>query len=172
MKKIILIVGPSGVGKDSLIQAAASKLELNVIRRYITRIANENEDNYFIDKEDFDKLKSANFFISSWQAHGNSYGICETDILEGMNLISVSRGAIKDFENAYENVVTLYIDLGKEVLYKRLIKRGREDEEEIAKRMQRSYEKIEAKRLIKFYNDKAFEKSAEDFVRLLQSLEF
>lgn len=48
-KKIILIVGASGVGKDSLIKEAKKELkeEFNFIRRYITRKPDKNEKNYF-----------------------------------------------------------------------------------------------------------------------------
>lgn len=52
----------------------------------------------------------------------------------------------------------------------RLIKRGRESLEEIQKRLDRSYDKIEAKNLINFENDKSFEESKEAFIKLLKEI--
>ena len=54
--KIILLVGASGVGKDSLLNAAQKNFEkkINCVKRHITRIADENEDNYFLSDKEFD----------------------------------------------------------------------------------------------------------------------
>jgi len=48
MKKIILIVGASGVGKDTLIKYARKKMkkEINFVRRYITRKPDKNEKTF------------------------------------------------------------------------------------------------------------------------------
>lgn len=58
MQKIVLIVGASGVGKDSLLKIIKSKIDANFVKRYITRIPDENESNYFIDEEAFTILKT------------------------------------------------------------------------------------------------------------------
>ena len=170
MKKIILIVGASGVGKDTLLRAIKEKLEANFLQRYITRKPDENESNYYLDMEAFRALKEKDYFVSSWEAHGNFYGIAKEHIKEGLNIISISRGAIKDFEKVYDEVVTINITIPKELLKQRLEQRGRESKQEIEKRVARSYETIEAKRLIDFDNSKAVELSAQNFTELINKL--
>ncbi len=169
-KKIILIVGPSGVGKDTLLRNIKNKMEANFVNRYITREPDENETNYFIQKEAFEILEKNNFFISTWSAHNNLYGIAKNSIFEGLNIISISRAKIKDFEKQYQKVYTINITLNKNDLKQRLEKRARESREEIEKRLNRSYEKIEARNLIEFENNKTLDKSVEDFLKLLRQI--
>jgi phosphonate metabolism protein PhnN/1,5-bisphosphokinase (PRPP-forming) len=171
MKKIILIVGASGVGKDTLLKSIKDKTDINFVKRYITRVPDDNEHNYYIDDEAFEKLKQEDFFISTWEAHTNKYAIAKNQIVDGLNLISISRGAIKDFENYFDNVITIEITLSKDMLYKRLKNRGRETEEQIQKRLERSYNKIEAKQIIQFDNSKSIKESSIDFLELLQRID-
>ena len=167
--KIILIVGPSGVGKDTLLRSSQEKLssKLNFVQRYITRKADLNESNYYIDEYAFLLLKHNSYFASSWNAHGNSYGIARRFLTTGTNVISISRSKIKDFEKQYDNVYTINITIPKEILKQRLLFRGRETKEEIEKRLSRSYEKIEAKNLINFDNSTSLEESTKRFDNLL-----
>lgn len=170
MIKIVLIVGASGVGKDTLIKAIKNDVKANFVTRYITRVPDVNESNYYIGKDDFDYLIKSGFFVSSWEAHGNIYGISQHSIKDGLNIISISREAIKDFEKTFEDVTTIEIGIPKELLYIRLKNRGREDEEAIAKRIKRSEQKIDAKNLIYFDNSKPIEQSKEEFISLLYSI--
>jgi len=171
-KKIILIVGASGVGKDSLIKEAKKELKEDYIfiRRYITRKPDKSEKNFFLENNAFKLLKKNNYFISSWEAHGNFYGISNESIKKRMNIISISRSKINDFEKVFDNVFVINITLNKDELKNRLIKRGRETLEEIQKRLERNYDKIEARNLINFENDKSFEESKEAFIKLLKEI--
>lgn len=170
--KIVLIVGPSGVGKDTLLRELKSRIkgDINFVKRYITRQADENESNYYLDDYAFELLKHNSFFISTWNAHGNLYGIAKNSIKNGLNIISISRSKIKDFEYFSDNVYTINITVPKNILRQRLENRGRESSSEIEKRLQRSYKKIEANRLVEFDNSKDIESSVNDFISLLESL--
>lgn len=170
MKKVVLIVGASGVGKDTLIKNIKGKIEANFVKRYITREPDTNESNYYIDNKAFDSLQSDNFFVSTWSAHNNRYGIGMSHIKNGLNIISISRGAIKDFEEKFEYVTTINITIPKEQLFKRLKNRARESDEEIQKRIDRSYPKIDAKNLIEFDNSKSIEESTQDFIKLIKKI--
>lgn len=170
MKKIVLIVGASGVGKDTLLRSIQNKTQFNFIKRYITREPDDNEQNYYIDSEAFERLKKDNFFISTWEAHSNKYGIAKNQIIDGVNIISISRSTIKDFEKYFENVVTVEITLSKDVLYERLKNRARENEEQIQKRLARTYENIEAKNIIQFDNSASVELSTSNFITLLERI--
>jgi phosphonate metabolism protein PhnN/1,5-bisphosphokinase (PRPP-forming) len=168
--KIVLIVGASGVGKDSLLKSIQNQTDAKFIRRYITREPDANESNFYLDENAFLQRQEQDFFLSTWQAHNNLYGIARPHIEPGVNIISISRGAIKDFEKAYEDVTTIHITLSKEELEKRLRARGREDENAIQKRLNRTYPKIEAKKLIEFDNSDPLKIASQNFLTLLQEL--
>lgn len=170
MKKVVLIVGPSGVGKDTLIKTIKGDEKINFVKRYITREPDGNESNFYIDQEAFETLDEKGFFVSTWSAHGNKYGIAKNQIEDGLNIISISRSAIKDFENSYDGVTTINITIPKGELLKRLKNRGRESDEEIKKRINRSYQSIDAKRLIEFDNSLPIAESSKMFMNLIQSI--
>ena len=171
--KIILMVGPSGAGKDTLLKHANKVLadKLNFVKRYITRETDINESNYYIDDYAFEILRHNCYFASNWQAHGNYYGIPKRFIKPGLNIISVSRARIIDFENLYDNVYTINVTIPKEELKKRLKSRGRESELEIESRLSRTYETIKARNLIEFDNSSSLEVSKNKFIETLKQIE-
>ena len=171
--KVILIVGASGVGKDTLIKEAKKELKkkFNFIRRYITRKPDKSEKNFFLEDSAFEILKENDFFISYWDAHNNLYGISKDSIRNKTNIISISRSKISDFEKNFDKVYVINITLNDTELKRRLIKRGRENIKEIEKRLERKYDKIEARNLIVFQNDKSFDDSVKAFIDTLKEID-
>jgi len=170
--KIVLIVGASGVGKDTLLKESKKDLKknCNFIKRYITRKPDKSEKNYYVDDYAFELLKHNSFFVSTWSAHGNFYGIAKNSIKSGLNIISISRSKIKDFEKVFDDVYTIHVSVPKEELRNRLLLRDRESGEEIEKRLNRTYKKIEAKNLIEFDNSKSIKESNSDFLKLVNKI--
>ena len=176
--KLILVVGPSGSGKDTLLRAAREKFitpaELAFVSRYITRPPDGNEDNYYVDSFCFRILRENNFFASQWQAHGYEYGIPRHALENATNgqrlLCSISRSAINDFERIHSDVAVLHVTASIDILEKRLQGRGREKSKEIERRLKRAAQQVHAKNLITFDNSGTLEQSQEDFIHLLRSL--
>ncbi|MDJ0623218.1 MAG: hypothetical protein QNJ17_09640 [Desulfocapsaceae bacterium] len=173
--KIILVVGPSGSGKDTLLRSARNTLvgreEIGFARRYITRPPDGSEDNYYLDSRAFDVLKKCGFFISFWQAHQNYYGI-GAYILEEVNgletvICSVSRSAIQDFESRSEQTTTIEVTASDEILRARLLSRGRETAADVDKRLARARQPVVAKNHIIFDNSLPLEESCTRFTSLL-----
>lgn len=176
--KLILLVGPSGSGKDTLLRAVRRQFNgsclVEFVRRYITRPPDSNEDNYYVDRSCFKILKHNGFFVSDWQAHGNEYGI-PRNAISGSNeyqrlLCSVSRDAIGDFENFHNDVTVLQVTASKDVLRRRLQGRGRENPEDIEKRLSRAEHPVHAKDLIVFDNSTSLEQSQKNFICLVEKL--
>lgn len=176
--RILLIVGPSGAGKDSLLRCAknhfAQQDVVGFARRYITRAPDNNEDNYYVDEEAFQLLKHNDFFVSSWSAHGKHYGIPKHIFATKMScktmICSISRTAINDFELQFDEVFTINITARDDILFDRLEKRGRESRQAISQRLERAKKSFVAKNPISFDNSEDLSKTSLAFIELLTTL--
>ena len=143
---LVLVVGPSGSGKDTLIGLARNALadDPNFIfpRRVITRTAlADAEDHDTMELEAFFNAEAEGRFALSWGAHGLRYGILGDSLApvrEGATaIINVSRGAIPHAEKLGCRVTVLSIVCDPALLAERIAKRGRETVDEIAARLKR-----------------------------------
>jgi ribose 1,5-bisphosphokinase len=176
--KVILVVGPSGAGKDTLLRAArehfAAVPTLGFARRYITRPPGVDEDNYYVDEVGFSFLENAAFFVSSWRAHRNCYGVPRHEINQNQGrktvISSVSRSSIADFERACKTPVTILVTARLEILEKRLLSRGRESTEKVRDRLQRAHKPLSTNNYISFDNSGELLQSKNNFISLLEKL--
>ena len=77
---LFLVVGNSGSGKDSIIYGTAKNYptdlkQVHIIKRYITREPDENEDNYCITEEEFQKMDDEGKFALKWHIYRLNYGV-------------------------------------------------------------------------------------------------
>ncbi len=138
--RLFLIVGPSGVGKDSIINELKSRLgaQTHFPRREITRPPDKSEDFISITAEAF----HAENYAITWQAHGLSYGIRHADFLplgEGYDVIlNASRSLISKFEQLFDPVIVIHVTADQDAIATRLADRGRESQVEIKQRLAHS----------------------------------
>jgi ribose 1,5-bisphosphokinase len=144
---MVVVVGPSGAGKDTLMAIAArhfdGRKDVHFVRRVITRDADAGgEDHTAISEGGFDALLQAHGFAVHWEAHGLKYGIPAAvfDELKSGHLVIAngSRSVLDRFKTAFPRLTVLSITARPEVLAERLEARGRETREDILKRLQRS----------------------------------
>lgn len=144
--RLIYLMGPSGSGKDSLIDAAREPLRaLNceVMRRVITRSAESvGEDAIGVTPQAFEKRQRNGDFSLSWEANGLAYGIAvEMDewLKAGRHvLVNGSRANLRQALERYPNLVPVLLTVKDEVLRERLLRRGRETLEQIDARLARN----------------------------------
>jgi ribose 1,5-bisphosphokinase len=144
--RLIYLMGPSGSGKDSLIDAARDALlhlDCVVARRVITRSAESvGEDAFGVSTAQFARIKREAGFALCWHANGLDYGIpAEIDqwLSEGRNvLINGSRGHLPQAIARYPTLLPILLTVKTDVLRKRLVRRGRESAEEIEARLERN----------------------------------
>lgn len=143
---MVVVVGPSGAGKDTLMAYAAQSLsdraEVIFARRVITRDASAGgEDHDGVCEAEFEKMEAAGRFAVSWNAHGLHYGILsETrQAVAGGALVIAngSRSALQVFARAYPALVVINVTARPEVLAARLEARGRESRDDILRRLAR-----------------------------------
>lgn len=172
----IAVVGPSGVGKDSLLTYARARLgdDLVVVRRTITRAAKENsEDHDSLTVPDFLDALAAGEFSLHWQAHGLYYGLpksIEAVLADGRLVVAnLSRAVLSMAAERYEKLVVVEITARPDVIARRLKGRGRESASEIRDRLNRSVDRLPIA-AIAIDNSGAIEIGGERFVKLLQGL--
>ena len=142
------VVGPSGAGKDSLIDGARQQLDPSQFifaKRTITRPADSGgEAHQACTEAEFALLEQQGKFLITWQAHELSYGLPNT-LLEalatGQHVIANgSRAMVAKLSARVPNLVVIEIGAPPEILAQRLSQRGRESAADVAKRLVRKTE--------------------------------
>jgi phosphonate metabolism protein PhnN/1,5-bisphosphokinase (PRPP-forming) len=163
-----LVVGPSGAGKDTLIDAARRQLagdaRFRFVRRDITRPREAGgEEHNAIDRDIFLNRRAAGAYALHWEAHGLGYGIpgdIAADLQAGRIVVaSVSRSVIEDAAKKFR-VRVLEITAPPTLLAQRLATRGREGAADIAARLARSVPLPQSIDVVTIVNDGTPEQGA------------
>jgi ribose 1,5-bisphosphokinase len=146
---LVVVVGPSGAGKDTLIALARQLCTEDTTRivfprRVVTRPSSIAEAHDTLTPEEFAAAARAGAFAFSWGAHGLHYALpiaIDADLKEGRTVVcNVSRGVIRILRARYAKVVVVLVTAPKDALLARLAGRGREDNHDMAERLERAAE--------------------------------
>ena len=141
--RFIAVVGPSGVGKDSLMEGlCAMRPALHRVRRVITRAPDlGGEDFEHVSESLFAARAAGGDFALHWKAHGLSYGIPNTVrgvLAEGQDVLAnLSRGKLQAAADTFDHLMVMNITATPKILSRRLAQRGRERGHEIDRRLAR-----------------------------------
>jgi ribose 1,5-bisphosphokinase len=174
--RLVLVVGPSGAGKDTLLglAKAACADEPNIVfaRRAITREATASEDNEEMSLGAFQEALERGAFAVNWEAHGHCYALSraiDDDIRAGRTVIAnVSRTVIGALRRAYADVVVIAITAPPEILAKRLASRGRSSDGKIEQRLGRMVDDDSAKPNVTIVNMSSAEYHARQLMRIIK----
>lgn len=143
--RLVLVVGPSGAGKDTLIAQArglCGNTDVVFPRRVVTRPAGAAEDHDSMEDDAFDRAVARGDFSIWWSAHGLKYGIpisIESDIYAGRSVVcNVSRAVVAEVRHRFAQVVVVLITAPAEVLAARLAQRLRATDGPVAARLSRT----------------------------------
>jgi ribose 1,5-bisphosphokinase len=144
--RLILVVGPSGAGKDTLIglaqAACAGAGHIVFPRRVVTREASPSEDNEQVSLDAFRQARSKNEFAVHWEAHGHCYALPRAidDVIRGGRTVvaNVSRTVVGAVRRAYADVTVVSITAPPEILAERLAARARGSDGQIEPRLRRT----------------------------------
>lgn len=158
--RLIAVVGPSGVGKDSVMEGLHGAIpDLHLVRRVITRAPDLGAEDYdAVSVLQFEALVKNGAFIAHWGAHGLHYGVPITvkyQLCKGTDcLVNFSRKALAQAAGIFPSLVVLNITAKPETLAHRLAARARETEEEISKRLAQADKPLPAElKVINLAND-------------------
>jgi|TARA_B100001939_G_C16947073_1_gene620742 guanylate kinase len=147
---LVVISGPSGVGKGTVRKALFEMKKHNLIYSVsmTTREKRSNEidgvDYYFVSKEEFEKRIKQNKFLEYEKFFDNYYGTpldkVEEQLKNGHEVVLEIevQGALKVRRKIKDAVYIFLVPPSKESLYNRLEERGTEDKNKILKRMEKA----------------------------------
>jgi phosphonate metabolism protein PhnN/1,5-bisphosphokinase (PRPP-forming) len=144
---LILVVGPSGAGKDTLIDGARAALAgdpgFHFVRRCITRPSTAGGENHEpLHERDFAARRIAGDFALWWEANGLSYGLPRANLDAALArgacaVANASRGAVARARETLGDVRVVLVTASPDILARRLAGRGRESAAQIEARLVR-----------------------------------
>jgi ribose 1,5-bisphosphokinase len=174
--RLILVIGPSGAGKDTLLglarTACADDPRIVFPRRVITRQASASEDNEEVSAGTFQEALARDEYAMHWEAHGHCYALSraiDDDIRAGRTVVAnVSRTVVAAMRQAYAEVVVVLITAPPNVLAERLAMRGRSSDGKIEHRLHRTVDETAAAPDVSIVNISSAEYHARQFIRIVK----
>jgi ribose 1,5-bisphosphokinase len=174
--RLILVVGPSGAGKDTLLglaqTACADDVSIVFPRRVVTRQPSSSEDNEQIGPEVFRQALARGDFAMDWEAHGHFYALpraIDDDIRAGHIVVAnVSRTVVEAMRRAYADVTVVSITAPPEILAERLTARARSSDGRLADRLRRAVDDAAAAPDVIIVNVGGAEHHARELVRIIR----
>jgi ribose 1,5-bisphosphokinase len=177
---LIYIMGPSGAGKDSLLNSLHQEmaslgkaLPLIMAQRTITRSHHQSNENHeAVDEASFESLLQSNAFALNWFANGLHYGIRHEQLAPMSKgswvMVNGSRAYLEQAKLRFPGLTVLHITAPVDVLRSRLLARGRENEKDIEARLSRSQSLESNPQDLYVINDGRLEDSLTKLKDLLQ----
>ena len=143
---LFVVVGQSGVGKDTLLNGARAALagspDFVFAQRVITRLADTGgEDHDAVSTDEFARRKASGAFLFSWSAHGLEYGLpidLANDLAQGRHVVANgSRDTIAALVARVPQLAVIEVVADAGIVSARLQTRGRETGKAIVERMTR-----------------------------------
>ena len=156
MAKVFVITGPSGVGKGTLIRALRERVpELELSVSATTRRARPGEtqgvDYHFLSDEEFQRRVEAGEFVEHAEYSGRRYGTLRSELdrmVAGGHpvVLEIEVQGARQVRDAMPEAEQIFITPPSEdALRARLIGRGTDDADQVAKRLDTAREELAAK---------------------------
>lgn len=151
--RVVLVVGPSGAGKDAVLREVARRLAQDsrflFPTRIVTREASLAEAHDTLTPAEFSEQLAAGRFALHWQAHGLQYAIpsaIDNAVRQGMCVVfNTSRSIVGNARARYLAATIVMIDAPLHVRASRLAERNREPREEVELRLARTVAGFDAR---------------------------
>lgn len=161
--KIIIIAGPSGVGKGTIKKYLLKDSDFEIIKTITTRPPKKRDsihnDRVYITKDEFLKLDNENRFVETNFYNNHYYGTLksDTDLILRNNKIGILE---EDIVHAYvtkkfypKDCLIFFIDSSIDDIKKRLIERNENTKEEVEERLNIAKHELDKKHLADYIID-------------------
>lgn len=144
--RLVYVVGPSGAGKDSVLEYARARLPADAgiifARRFITRPPAAGEQHIPVSAGQFKRIAGDDGLALQWNANGLSYGIGR-EIRHWMDLgfhviVNGSREYLPSARAKFPDLVVISITAPMDAIRARLQQRGRENAADVGRRILRA----------------------------------
>ncbi|RTZ63701.1 MAG: ribose 1,5-bisphosphokinase [Aquificaceae bacterium] len=177
---LFFLLGPAGVGKDTLLNKLKKKQYSTkqplVAHRYITKAIKENDENHIeMSVLDFNRRKEAGLFLFDWEYQGGSYAVGK-EVLQWLEsgqhvIVNGSRPYLATAQALVPDLVPIWMTISEKVLRKRLIIRARETKQERERRLKENHEleRFKSDRCVSITNDASMKKTIRQILALIES---
>ena len=174
--RLFYVVGPSGAGKDSLLQWVSTRLpedhHIHFAQRVITRACHDSEDHHPVTQEQFWQQAAAGEFCMHWQANQLHYGIrrdIEARLRCGQDVVvNGSREYIPQLRLRFPEAQIIWIEADPTLIQERITRRQRESGAALLHRIQRAGQfTADADYLHKIDNSGAIDIAGQQLLQLL-----
>lgn len=179
--RLIYVMGPSGAGKDSVLDWLRDHLPADLpvhwARRTITRPTSAGgEAHEAIDTPNFEALQKQGQFALAWQANGLHYGVRLTELAPLQQghwvLVNGSRGHLAHALQSHPGLQVVHITADPATLVQRLTQRQRETPEQIQQRVDRASAFVAPQGAIEVLNNGTLDQAGQQLLLALQQLAF
>jgi ribose 1,5-bisphosphokinase len=180
-QRMIYVMGPSGAGKDSLLDWLRNKLPpqspIHFAKRTIDRpLQALGEQHESVDATTFDRLQKEKSFAMHWLANGRQYGVRHGE-LEPLRqqqwlLVNGSRAYLPEALRQFDGLNVLHISASADILRARLLARQRETPEVVEARVQRAvaFSVPTSCRCVNVLNDTSLDDAGAELLNALASV--
>jgi ribose 1,5-bisphosphokinase len=177
---LVLVVGASGVGKDTLLNGAkvalAARVDIVFPKRIITRERKSGiEDHVELSENGFAERADTGGYALHWRAHNRRYGVSiaiEKDLKAGRTVVvNASREVVAYARARYPALAVIHIVANPHAVEARLKARGREEEPEVEARLARGEALVvEGHDVLRIVNDGTVEEGVASLIAALEQL--
>ena len=179
-KKLIILTGPSGGGKGTVVKEILGKeknfwLSISATTRE-PRVGEKNGENYyFLNQEKFKKMIEQNLFLEWAQFAGNYYGTPLSSVNEKIKkgytvLLEIEVEGARQIKERFPNSLSIFLlPPDKTELERRIRNRGKDKEEAIKKRLLRANYEISASNQFDFeLTNHNVDKTANRIIKIIK----